>query len=347
MKRIFWIGLILVVLGVVVVTQRHRFFMRHEAGGMKQEEQQATKYQCPMHPQVIQEQPGNCPICGMTLQPIQVGAKAPLKAHEHKEGGFLLTPERRQAIGLKTATVQVIPVSEELRVPGRVAYDQELYVTEKEYVEALRSGGRDLLPIIEKKLERLGISNWELANLKKKKEADESLFLPKNGNGFWVYANIYEADFGKIVPEMITTVFLPSDSSRVWEGVVKNVEPVVDSMTRTLKARVWVTGENIPHSETYVDVVLKKELGEKLAIPFEAVIDTGIKQIVFVDLGEGYLEPREVHLEAKAGNVYPVTQGLTEGEKVVTSAQFLLDSESQIQAALKQFGKPATGGHQH
>ena len=130
-------------------------------------------------------------------------------------------------------------------------------------------------------------------------------------------------------------------------GEVKQIEPVVDPVTRTTQARILILSSDQPiKPETYVDVILKKDLGEMLSVPADAVIDTGMRKIVFVDLGEGYLEPREVTLGEKAGANFPVITGLKNGETVVTSAQFLLDSESQIQSALKQFGEK-TKGHQH
>jgi multidrug efflux pump subunit AcrA (membrane-fusion protein) len=93
----------------------------------------------------------------------------------------------------------------------------------------------------------------------------------------------------------------------------------------------------------YVNAVIHVESGEALVVPEEAVIDTGTRRVVFVAEGEGYFHPREVLLGAKGEAGYAVTSGLTEGEEVVTSAQFLIDSESRLKAALSAL----SGGHQH
>ena len=334
MKRIVWIIVGLIALIGVVFWQHDRIPVLRD---IFHEEESATQYTCPMHPQIISDRPGACPICGMTLQPIK---KTDLSTHPHPAGSFHLTPERRQLIGVQLATVQVQSLQTELRLPGRIAFDQALYVAETEYVAALNGGADDVLPVIEKKLVRLGISDEELSLLKIERKRDESLVTPKQNGPFWVYASVYEADLSRVSAGMKASV-------NQWSGEVKQVEPVVDPVTRTTQARILILSSDQPiKPETYVDVILKKDLGEMLSVPADAVIDTGMRKIVFVDLGEGYLEPREVTLGEKAGANFPVITGLKNGEIVVTSAQFLLDSESQIQSALKQFGEK-TKGHQH
>ena len=93
----------------------------------------------------------------------------------------------------------------------------------------------------------------------------------------------------------------------------------------------------------FVSVDMKISLGHHLAIPSTGVFHTGTRSIAFVDHGEGYLEPREVTLGPRAGDEFAVLSGLKAGEKVVTSANFLVDSESQLQAALGAFAPPPPG----
>jgi Cu(I)/Ag(I) efflux system membrane fusion protein len=92
----------------------------------------------------------------------------------------------------------------------------------------------------------------------------------------------------------------------------------------------------------FAEVEIQAQQGEALVVPGSAVLDSGTRKIVFVDLGEGRLQPREVALGRPAGDGFEVLSGLEEGEQVVTSANFLIDSESQIKAALG-----AMGGHRH
>ena len=93
----------------------------------------------------------------------------------------------------------------------------------------------------------------------------------------------------------------------------------------------------------YVNVVVQVPLGKQLVIPASGVLQSGTRQIVFVDRGDGYLEPRDVQLGPQAGDEYIVLKGLKAGEHIVTSANFLVDSESQLQAAIASFAPPSPG----
>ena len=99
--------------------------------------------------------------------------------------------------------------------------------------------------------------------------------------------------------------------------------------------------------ETFVHVTIHVPLGEKVAVPENAVLDTGEHQIVFVVAGEGRFEPRAVELGREAQGYYEVLRGVEPGERVVTSANFLIDSESRFRSALAAFGAKSSGGHAH
>ena len=343
MKKIVWMAIVAAaVAGSVLLVFRNYIFTSHEQRVTSNE-----RYQCPMHPQIIRDKPGVCPICGMTLQPIQVEEEASPE-HHHPEGSFRLSPERRQTIGVKSEEAILQPLMQEIRLPGRVAFDQDLYITEQEYVEGLKTGSeKEVLGAIETKMQRLGISGEELKRLRKTKTADASLFIPKPNGPIWVYASVYEADIPQIKNGMTAVIQMPAAKNILLDGEVVQMEPILDPESRTARARIRISKTPQPiQPETYVDVVLKKDLGNALAIPADAVIETGTRQMVFVDLGEGIIEPREVTLGVKAGRNYPVVSGLAAGEKVITSAHFLLDSESQIQAAIQKFGE-VKGTHQH
>jgi Cu(I)/Ag(I) efflux system membrane fusion protein/cobalt-zinc-cadmium efflux system membrane fusion protein len=131
---------------------------------------------------------------------------------------------------------------------------------------------------------------------------------------------------------------------RVFRGRVDFIYPDIDMTTRTARVRLIFSSPNLTLTPgMFVNVALQVSLGNQLVIPVDGVLETGTKQIVFVDRGSGYLEPREVLLGLQAGDNYVVQKGLKEGERIVTSANFLVDSESQLQAAIGSFVPPPPG----
>ncbi|MCX5886374.1 MAG: efflux RND transporter periplasmic adaptor subunit, partial [Proteobacteria bacterium] len=124
------------------------------------------------------------------------------------------------------------------------------------------------------------------------------------------------------------------------------IYPYLDQTSRTLKVRFELPNpQGKLKPEMYANVDIKIDLGKRLAIKDEAVLDTGKRQIAFVDKGDGYFEPRELKLGSKVENYYAVLSGLTEGERVITSANFLIDSESKLKEAAGAMGGHAGHGH--
>ena len=114
--------------------------------------------------------------------------------------------------------------------------------------------------------------------------------------------------------------------------------------TRTARARLVFSNSQLTLSPgMFVNVSVDVNLGKQLAIPASGVLQSGTRQIVFVDRGSGYLEPREVQLGPQANGDYVVLKGLHLGEHIVTSANFLVDSESQLQAAIGSYASPPPG----
>lgn len=152
----------------------------------------------------------------------------------------------------------------------------------------------------------------------------------------WVYADIYEYELPLLREGQEATVSLSYYPGQVFKGKVVYIYPYLKGKTRTIRIRFEFP--NTPDwklkPEMFSNVEVKIKLGRKLAVPEEAVLDSGTRQIVFVDKGEGLFEPREVKLGTKVDNYYEVLSGLSRGEKVVTSANFLIDSESRLKAAM-------------
>jgi RND family efflux transporter MFP subunit len=160
----------------------------------------------------------------------------------------------------------------------------------------------------------------------------------------WVLAHFFQNDLARIKVGDAAALTVDTFAGRTFSGRVNFIYPQLDMETRTAKVRIVFPN---PHLELkpgmFVEVSLKVPMGKQLVVPASAALQSGTRQIVFVDRGDGYLEPREVQLGGRAGDDFVLLKGLREGEKVVTSANFLIDSESQLQAALGSFVPPAPG----
>ena len=160
----------------------------------------------------------------------------------------------------------------------------------------------------------------------------------------WVLAQVFQNDLGRIKAGTPTALTVDSYPGRTFRGRVDFIYPDVDITTRTARVRLIFPNPNLTLSPgMYVNVVLQVPLGSQLVIPVSGVLQSGTRQIVFVDRGAGYLEPRDVQLGPQAGDEYVVLKGLKAGERIVTSANFLVDSESQLQAAIGSFSPPPPG----
>src|SRR5437763_248633 len=160
----------------------------------------------------------------------------------------------------------------------------------------------------------------------------------------WVFAEVFQSDLGRIKVGDRTTLTVDAYPGRVFEGRVNFLYPQVDMTTRTVRARLAFSNSDMKLTPgMFVNVTLKVPMGKQLLIPASGVLQSGTRQVVFVNRGDGYLEPRDVELGARAGEYFVVLKGLKEGEEIVTSANFLIDSESQLQAALGSFTPPPAG----
>ena len=155
----------------------------------------------------------------------------------------------------------------------------------------------------------------------------------------WLIADIYEYELPFIHLGQQAAIELSYMPGELFTGKVIHIYPYLDANTRTAKVRFEFPN---PHGklkpEMYANVEIKVHLGRKLAVPEGAIIDTGLRQMAIIDKGSGYFEPREVKVGAKVDNYYEVIRGLKPGERVVTSANFLIDSESKFREAIGGMG---------
>ncbi len=380
-----------------------------------------TLYHCPMHPTYISEQPGECPICGMTLVPVEdegemeessVEGYAPVK----------VSLQRQQLIGVKTGIIERRPMDKIIRTVGLVDYDEkrlahihtkisgwieELYVdytgklvqrgeplltiyspelvsTQEEYLLALRGqeelvsspfsevslGASTLLNATKRRLQLWDITEDQINELEMTGEIKTKMTLHSPIDGFvlhkgafegkyvnpkdelyliadlsvvWVYADIYEYElpFVHVGQEAkVSLSYLPGEE---FVGTVDYIYPYMEEKTRTVKMRlVFDNSEWKLKPKMYANVELKIDLGELMAIPEDAILDTGTRQVVFLYREDGTFEPREVELGLKVEDYYVILEGLEVGDRIMTSSNFLIDSESKLKAATR-----AMAGHQH
>lgn len=167
------------------------------------------------------------------------------------------------------------------------------------------------------------------------------LFRIADHSVVWALIDIAERDLGAIAVGQSVTVRARSFPGRDFTGKVEVVYPEINRETRTARLRVALPNpEELLLHDMYVDAEIAIGSGAPvLAIPESAVMDTGSKQAVFVDKGEGRLEPREIKLGQRGDGYVEIRQGVAEGELVVVSANFLVDAESNLKAALKGFSE--------
>jgi Cu(I)/Ag(I) efflux system membrane fusion protein/cobalt-zinc-cadmium efflux system membrane fusion protein len=373
-------------------------------------------YTCSMHPFIIRDEPGNCPICGMTLTPV--------KENEGQEaGGILIDPTTSQNMGIRTVPVERRDLFRTIRTVGLVGYEEsrqysinskiegwverlhinqtgqpvkkgqplleiyspELVAAQQEYLLALENdrrmsrspypeiaaGAARLLEAAGTRLKWWDITDRQVAELgetgtvrktmtlyspntgvvtmKKVVEgmrvmAGEELLQISDLSRVWVNAEIYEYEIPWIKTGQTVSVEVAFAAGKVLKGKITYIYPYLQNETRTVKARIELPNPNLElKPDMYVNVRIEtQEVEGALSIPDHAVLKSGKGQTVFVALGDGRFEPRAVQTGVSNDEGFvQVLTGLDEGEQVVTSAQFMLDSESKLREAIQKMTAPS------
>lgn len=405
------VGLLSAALGVVAGVVVTRQVVRAPAGD---DDRATVQYQCPMHPSIVQDHPGTCPICGMNL--VEIEAPPPAAARHAAEeptappvagmAAVTIDPDRQQLIGLRTAEAVRAPISGELRTVGHVTVDEtrvkrvsiknggfvervyadfvgkrvrkgerlftyyspELLAAQEEYLAARRLGG----PLLEAARRRLTLWDMPAAELRRlettgepsrtvtvhapfggtitRKEVVDGMRLEPGAmpyeivdlSAVWVLADVYETDLRFITPGVPAVLSLRAFPGRTFDGKVGFVDPFLDATTRTARVRLAFpnpAGELRP--EMFGEVTLRIAPHDGLVVPADAIIDSGTTTVVFVARGEGKFEPRRVEVGQASGATVEILGGLDAGDRVVTRANFLVDSESRLRASLGGMAAPA------
>jgi Cu(I)/Ag(I) efflux system membrane fusion protein len=186
------------------------------------------------------------------------------------------------------------------------------------------------------------MSEDEIIELENTRKAQTNLYLPEKGENVWAYISIYEYEIGLVKKGFSVEIDSVAYPGEVFQGKVVSINPVLDPATRTNQVRVEVLNtEDKLKPEMFVNAKIRVELGERLAIPEEAVTDTGIRKIVYLSMEGGILEGREIIVGQKVEGFYEVLNGLSEGDIIITSGNFLIDSEAKLKSSLQD------ASHQH
>jgi Cu(I)/Ag(I) efflux system membrane fusion protein/cobalt-zinc-cadmium efflux system membrane fusion protein len=170
------------------------------------------------------------------------------------------------------------------------------------------------------------------------------LYTVSDLSDVWVLAQVFQNDAGKIKPGDQAEVTVDAYPGRLFTGRVDYLLPQVDTATRTLPVRLVIPNPGLKlRPGMYVNVRLRLPLGKQLVVPGSAVFHSGTRNLVFVYRGDGNIEPREVELGSRVGEQQIVAKGVRAGEQIVISANFLIDSEAQLQAAAGAFTPPPPG----
>ena len=313
----------------------------------KKVDESVAYYTCPMHPQIHEDRPGSCPICGMTLIPVPKEKDSPLDKHsEHKSSGVMIAPERQQLIGVQKAPAKKQLLQKTWRATGRVSYSPELASAQQEYLEAKKmalraaeNGGASLrertntfVASARNRLLLMGMNAEWIRELDQKGSVNRGLYLPSK-NAVLVEAVLYETEREGVSSGMPATVIVPGNPEQILSGTVKSIGSQVDSNTRSVKMFVEIPEAKEIAPDTYVRVEVLASLGEMVSIPKSAILHDGEQKKVIV-VHENHFEPRNIVTGPEGDDVVGVASGLAEGDVVVTSANFLIDSESQLKTAL-------------
>jgi len=380
-------------------------------------------YTCPMHPQIIQDRPGQCPICGMDL--VKKGEIDQEEQSDHDLDGadissVKLSPSQQVLANVQTERVKTMQFQGEktfngyvkineskfahisTAVSGKIVkmfvsfegemvrkgqkvleiYSPELVSTQKEYLLALdnfnqvkTSGNRLAIEqaqsLVSSSRERLIL--WEMTygqidELERTRSvktttiqyskysgiitkkyvhvghwamAGEDIYDVADLSSVWVIANIYESDMQYIKNGQTAEIYSTAYPDEVLRAKINFINPVFNPESRTLEVRIDVTNKDMKlKPDMYLKVKINTYATQSIGVPKNAVIRTGEHNYVYIEKEKGVYEPKEVHIGYEQDGFYAITSGLSEGDLVVTSGGFLIDSESQIQ-------KGFTSGHEN
>jgi Cu(I)/Ag(I) efflux system membrane fusion protein len=369
------------------------------------------RYVCPMHPQIVKDEPGSCPICGMDLVEKMMDPMTGKHPEVRLSGAVV------QSMGVRSARVERGTLWRYVRTVGRVEYDEtriahihpraegwieglalraegepvtrgqelaQLYAPEilsaqVDFLIAMEPGSgvrrdrvdkaRNLLRLLDvpdaviREIERAGETRNTIPVLSPidgivtMMTAREGMYVSKSSEMFtiadlsrvWVMVDVFEHQIAWIRPGLKAEISVPAHPGKTWEGEVDYLYPDLDPKTRTLKVRlVFPNPELDLKPNMFADAVIYGgPRRDVLKIPRQALIVTGERESVVTALGEGRFQPVDVVSGMRRGDEVEILSGLSEGDEIVVSGQFLIDSESSLQASfMRMSDTDGTAGEQ-
>jgi Cu(I)/Ag(I) efflux system membrane fusion protein len=391
----------------------YRFGRSERPGATAGSSRTRVLYHCPMHPQIVSDKPGHCPICQMTLVKNIDRDETAAGASIEGLAAIGLSERQQRLLGARTVRVTSAPFVKTVRTVGLVAFDErrmqhvhtkiqgwidhlhagavgesvrrgdplltiyspELLASQREFLVALDNRARlatsmsevvaDADHLVEAARRRLllqDLTQAQIDELAATREARKivTLYSPVSGTitarnvshgeriesatslldiadltAVWVLADVYESDLPYIHDGQEATITLSYLPGRSYTGRVSLVSPLVDETTRSVKVRIELDNRELAlRPGMFATVAMRADLGPRLAVPKDAVMRSGSRDIVFVRPKDGSFEPREVALGLELEDAWEIRGGLAEGDDVLAAANFFIDAESKLKSAL-------------
>jgi Cu(I)/Ag(I) efflux system membrane fusion protein len=370
-------------------------------------------YHCPMHPQIVSDRQGSCPICQMALVKGEDHRKAENEPQVPGRADVALSDRQKRMLGARTVRIGTAPFEKTLHAVGLVAVDErrvqhvhtktqgwiehlqagavgesvrsgdplltiyspELLATQREFLVALdnRSRAASSMPEVRADAERLveaarkrlllqDMTEAQIEELAATREARRvvTLYSPVSGtitgrnvdhgeriesetslldiadlSRVWVLAEVYESELPFVRDGQEATITLSYLPGRLFRGRVSLVSPLVDESTRTVKVRIELDNADFAlRPGMFARVEFHANLGERLSVPKDAVLRSGTRDVVFIRATDGSFEAREVEVGLELPEAWEIREGLSDGEEVLVAANFFVDAESKLRAAL-------------
>jgi membrane fusion protein, copper/silver efflux system len=407
MRKFPLIPAILGAIILLVFTSVAVFISCSKKTGSHGADEQTIIYHCPMHPNYLSHQPGNCPICGMKLAPV----------NKTEPTGIKIDPAMIQSIGVQTEKAAIRTLTRDIRTSATVMpderrvstittkvmgyveklfvnytgqwvkegqplfdlYSPDLVSAQTEYLQIYhKSGVNDTSEMLRSARHRLlnwDITEAQIADLEKRGAPEKTISIVSPAEGIvtekmivkgqniepgmqlykiidysrvWVEGAIYQQDVPFVNVGQRGNIELDYYPGEEFSGTVTYVAPEMNIESRTLMVRLELANTTDirikpgMNASVTIHVVMKKN---SITVPDQAVIHSGLRTLVVLAKGGGYFEPREIQTGQTAGGYTQVLSGVNEGDEIVVSSQFLIDSESNLKAAvMKMDGKKNDAG---